>query len=197
MDDAVLRSLVKWPNVPAAYGWLALDRRGNWSIKGERIANRTVIDFIGRNYSCDARGRWFFQNGPQRVFVSLAYTPYVVRTEPSADGLLLRTHTGALLEPGSAWLDDSGNLLLGIGDAVAVVHDQDLGEALDCLRRAVGAPLTDAELEAMLDNDNLPGDLVLALGGVVRPLGRVAASAVARRFGFDPNPRPDPGEPEC
>ncbi|TMH99667.1 MAG: DUF2946 family protein, partial [Betaproteobacteria bacterium] len=29
MDELVARSLAKWPNVPAVYGWLALDRRGN------------------------------------------------------------------------------------------------------------------------------------------------------------------------
>ena len=27
MDDAVLRSMAKWPNVPDVYGWLSLDRR--------------------------------------------------------------------------------------------------------------------------------------------------------------------------
>jgi len=40
VDEAVLRSIAKWPNVPAVYGWLKLDRRGNWLIKGERIANQ-------------------------------------------------------------------------------------------------------------------------------------------------------------
>jgi hypothetical protein len=183
--------------VPAAYGWLALDRRGNWSIKGERIANRTVIAFIGRNYGCDPRGRWFFQNGPQRVYVSLAYTPFVARTEPSADGLQVRTHTGTEFVPGSAWLDDAGNLLVGVDDTVAVIHDQDLGEALGCLRRGCGAPLTDTELEEVLIGNPLPGDVVLALGGVARPVARLEAAAVARRFAFEPNPRPDPGEPEC
>src|SRR5438552_19015449 len=81
MDAMVARSLAKWPNVPAVYGWLELDRRGNWKIKGERIANQALRDFIGRNYGRDESGRWFFQNGPQRVYVTLAYTPLVLHYE--------------------------------------------------------------------------------------------------------------------
>src|SRR3990170_3644456 len=34
IDDIVIRAMAKWPNVPVVYGWLALDRRGQWSIKG-------------------------------------------------------------------------------------------------------------------------------------------------------------------
>ena len=46
MDPAVLRAMARWPQVPAVYGWLALDRRGNWLIKAERIANPLVAEFI-------------------------------------------------------------------------------------------------------------------------------------------------------
>jgi len=197
MDQAVLRSIAKWPNVPAAYGWLALDRRGNWAIKGARIANPAVTTFIGRNYACDARGRWFFQNGPQRVFVSLAYTPYVLRTEPSPGGLLVRTHTGTAVTPSSAWLDDTGSVLLGFDQTVGVVHDQDLAETLGCLRWRSGTPPSDAQLEAIVSNAGVPEDVWMAIGGVSRAVGRVQATAVARRFAFDPTPQPDPGEPEC
>ena len=84
MDEAVARSMARWPNVPAVYGWLSLDRRGNWRIKGERIGNAALRDFIARNYLADERGCWFFQNGPQRVFVELAYTPLVVHYEGDA-----------------------------------------------------------------------------------------------------------------
>jgi len=27
MDDIVIRGMLKWPDVPAVYGWLSLDRR--------------------------------------------------------------------------------------------------------------------------------------------------------------------------
>ena len=35
-------------------------------------------DFIARNYEADEHGRWFFQNGPQRVFVDLELAPLVL-----------------------------------------------------------------------------------------------------------------------
>ena len=91
MDDSVLRAMAKWPNVPAVYGWLALDRRGRWLLRDEPIANRAAVRFIDRNYGVDDGGRWYFQNGPQRVFVRLDYTPWVLRLR--VDGGL-DTHTG-------------------------------------------------------------------------------------------------------
>ena len=57
MDESVLQAIAKWPNVPAVYGWLELDRRGRWLIKGDRIANPAVTGFIGRNYAADERDR--------------------------------------------------------------------------------------------------------------------------------------------
>jgi hypothetical protein len=196
MDDSVLRALTKWPNVPAAYGWLALDRRGNWSVKGERIGNAALLDFIGRNYGRDERGRWFFQNGPQRVFVRLEYTPYVLRTEPAALAPRLRTHTGMPVGPRAAWLDDAGSLLVEFRDGVGVVHDRDLLETLSCLREASGAALSDDALEALVQASETPA-VVLAIDGGTLPVGRIHAAAVPARFGFDPEPRPAPGEPEC
>ena len=101
MDEIVIRAIAKWPNVPAVYGWLSLDRRGNWAIKGERIRNPLIAEFIARNYAHDERGRWFFQNGPQRVFVRLAYTPLVYRTR-AGDGLAFLSHTGQARGAGAA-----------------------------------------------------------------------------------------------
>src|SRR5215475_996884 len=107
MDEIVLRAMQKWPSVPSVYGWLAVDRRGNWSIKGERIVNPVITGFIGRNYAADERGRWYFQNGPQKVFVTLAYAPFVLRTQRDPSGMLgLTAHTGAtVVDPREALLD--------------------------------------------------------------------------------------------
>ena len=69
VDAVVLRAMAKWPNVPAVFGWLSLDRRGRWLLRGEPIGNAAARQFISRNYQSDPHGRWFFQNGPQRVFV--------------------------------------------------------------------------------------------------------------------------------
>jgi DUF2946 family protein len=122
MDEIVARSLAKWPNVPAVYGWLELDRRGNWRIKGEKIGNVALREFIGRNYACDAAGRWFFQNGPQRVYVRLAYTPFVVHYE----GERLFDQCGGAVEPIETYLDDEGSVLVLGGRGVGLVDDRDL-----------------------------------------------------------------------
>ena len=138
MDDAVARSLARWPNVPAVFGWLELDRRGNWRIKGERIGNAALREFIARNYAGDEQGRWFFQNGPQRVYVSLAYTPFVLHYE----GERLFDHCGAPAEALETWLDDEGSVLIRARQGIGLVDDRDLaryadsGEKLPRIRRA-------------------------------------------------------------
>jgi hypothetical protein len=133
MDDAVLRSLAKWPNVPDVYGWLSLDRRGNWLLKGERIGNQAFKDFISRNYAPDSRGRWYFQNGPQRVFVALAYTPLVVHLEGEA----LIDHCGRPFRCEQAFLDEEGSVLMQGKPGVGLLDDRDLAAYAD---RAQGLP---------------------------------------------------------
>ena len=138
MDEIVARSLAKWPNVPAVYGWLELDRRGNWLIKGERIGNAALREFIGRNYEADERGRWFFQNGPQRVYVTLGYTPLVVHYE----GERLFDHCGRPFTCKNAYQDDEGSVLLEGEQGIALLDDRDLdryaeqAEVLPLIRRA-------------------------------------------------------------
>ena len=140
MDDIVMRSMAKWPDVPDVYGWLSLDRRGNWLIRStsatpsfERIGNTALREFIARNYTSDPRGCWYFQNGPQRVFVSLAYTPLVIRFE----GAMLVDHCGRPFQPEQAYLDDEGSVLM-LGPAGAgLLDDRDLAGYAD---RAAGLP---------------------------------------------------------
>ena len=127
MDALVSQAMAKWPNVPAVYGWLSLDRRGNWRIKGERIANQALRDFISRNYESDSAGRWYFQNGPQRVYVTLDYTPLVVHY----DGDELRDHCGRPFAARETYLDDEGSVLLAGEDTVALLDDRDLARFAD------------------------------------------------------------------
>ena len=140
MDGIVARSIAKWPDVPDVYGWLALDRRGNWLLKGERIGNQALRDFISRNYASDSRGRWYFQNGPQRVFVTLAYAPLVVHFEGDA----LFDHCGRPFEAGQAYQDEEGSILLAGRVGLALLDDRDLARFAD---QAEGLPrLAAAEL---------------------------------------------------
>ena len=122
MDEIVARSLAKWPNVHAVYGWLDLDRRGNWLIKGERIGNVALREFIARNYAADAQGGWFFQNGPQRVYVRLAYTPFVMYYE----GERLFDHCGSPVEALETFVDDEGSVLIRGSHGIGLLDDRDL-----------------------------------------------------------------------
>jgi hypothetical protein len=131
VDEIVARSLAKWPDVPAVYGWLSLDRRGNWLIRSahgatprfERIGNPALREFIGRNYDADERGCWFFQNGPQRVFVALAYTPLVVHFE--GEGLV--DHCGRPYAGDTPYQDEEGSVLIAArGKGIALLDDRDL-----------------------------------------------------------------------
>ena len=128
MDEIVLRGMAKWPDVPAVYGWLSLDRRGQWLIKGERISNPLVTEFIGRNYARDERGCWFFQNGPQRVFVVLDFAPFVYRVvSPEGSPLALETHNSKPVSTVTgAWIDENGAALLETEHGIGAVHDRDL-----------------------------------------------------------------------
>jgi hypothetical protein len=162
VDEIVLRAQAKWPDVPDVYGWLALDRRGQWLLRNpsldtfEPIGNVALREFIARNYSSDPRGRWFFQNGPQRVFVRLAYTPLVVRTS----GTSFKDQCGRTFESRVEMLDEEGSLLLAGTDTVALLDDRDLAEFAD------------------------------ARGDLVQSLARIESAAVPQRFGFVPEPGP-------
>ena len=127
MDAVVARAMAKWPNVPAVYGWLSLDRRGNWRIKNQAVGNPALREFIGRNYQPDESGRWYFQNGPQRVYVALAYAPLVAHYEGDA----LFDHCGRPLRMTEAYLDDEGSVLIAGGAGIALLDDRDLARIAD------------------------------------------------------------------
>src|SRR4051794_36684273 len=127
MDDIVAAALRKWPNVPHCYGWLALDARGDWymrddriqaagpfpRVKGSRIDHEKLREFIARNYAVDPSGAWFFQNGPQRVYVELEAAPWVWRLQLDASaGVIVTSHTGLAARAGEAFIDESGRLFL-------------------------------------------------------------------------------------
>jgi Protein of unknown function (DUF2946) len=147
MDPIVEAALKKWPNVPHCYGWLALDARGDWymrddriqaagpfpQVKGSRIQHEKLLAFIGRNYAADERGRWFFQNGPQRVYVELECVPWVWRLQVAAEGgaCEVRSHTGLVAVPDAAWIDEAGWLYLSTDLGLGLVHTLDMGLAAD------------------------------------------------------------------
>jgi hypothetical protein len=144
MDDIVRQALAKWPNVPHCYGWLGLDARGNWYMRDDRVQaagpfptpkgsllrHEKLVDFIHRNYDHDANGQWFFQNGPQRVYVELEAAPMVWRV---ADDGRVEAHTGQPAQVRSCLVDELGHLYLDTDLGLGLVHTLDMGPAADLL----------------------------------------------------------------
>ena len=162
MDDIVKAALKKWPNVPDVRGWLGLDARGEWwlrderaqaagafpQVKGSRIEHEGLRDFIGRNYEADAAGCWFFQNGPQRVYVELEAAPWVWRLQGDAASPRLASHTGAQARFESAWVDEDERLFLATDLGLGLVHTLDMDAAADAIEAGTWTPAraTHAEL---------------------------------------------------
>jgi DUF2946 family protein len=201
MDEIVLRGMAKWPDVPAVYGWLGLDRRGQWLIKGERIPNPLVTEFIGRNYARDGRGCWYFQNGPQRVFVVLEYAPFVLRTvNRESDPLELRTHNGkAVTRVNGVWVDEGGVVLVDSEHGVGTVHDRDLERLVPCLVDAGARPVDEAALDGLMEalERGRPAALWLSFGGSKLKINPIVSGDVPKRFRFVAQPEPPPGEEVC
>ena len=81
-------------------------------LPGQVIGHRALNEFISRNYACDSLGRYFFQNGPQRVFITLDATPWVARITPSENGLALISQCNNPIEASGALSDETGNIYI-------------------------------------------------------------------------------------
>ncbi|TAL55613.1 DUF2946 family protein [Pandoraea sp.] len=196
MDEIVKQALAKWPNVPHCFGWLALDRRGVWRMRdeaaqraghlGEPIRHTALNGFINRNYGRDDSGQWYFQNGPQRVYVELAYTPFVLRLDWRDETPTLTDQTGEPFEPVACLLDDEGNVLFesaataGASAHIGVLHDHDLGLL--------------AEHDALPDELPAPPHEARLRWGAIRtlPLRAVARASLPARYGYEPHPAAKP-----
>ena len=189
MDERVLKALKQWPDVPDAYGWLALDRRGRWLLRGELISNYKVREFINRNYVRTEAGSYAFQNGPQRVHVDLEITPFVARCHTDDSRLQLDLHTGqAAGTIRAAVLDTAGNVVLDTEHGAALIHDQDLHRILARLTGPDGKPLDDSQLELALDAPD-EHDLHLQLGDARQvPVEALGEQSLEQRFDFIAHP---------
>ncbi|MFT4192671.1 MAG: DUF2946 family protein [Comamonas sp.] len=168
MDDIVKQAMARWPNVPDCYGWLGLDARGDWYLrddltqaqggfvqaKGSVLRHDKLIAFIARNYLADAQGRWFFQNGPQRVFVELESTPWVWRLQADASAPAaaprVTSHTGLATQAEACLVDAQGHAYLATPLGLGRVHTQDMGVLADVLDAGLwqAEPVDGAQLPA-------------------------------------------------
>ena len=157
-----------WPTTQDAFGWLSLDPRGYWRIKGKRIDNPNLIEFINKNYESDKHGRYFFQNGNQRVFVNLTIAPFVIRVI-DVNPLQFITHTGVLIQKiDRIWFDKKKmNFILKTGSVFGSIDDRDLSHVYNTLINSTGSRLSESEQQhATNDNENLlPVDMFLDYKG--------------------------------
>ena len=156
MDDIVRAALKKWPSVPDCRGWLGLDARGNWymrddrvqaagpfpRVKGSLLRHEKLREFIHRNYEANADGAWFFQNGPQRVYVELEAAPLIYGIERAAGGgFALEAHTGARAKRVlDSWVDESGRLFVTTDLGFGLLRSLDMDVAADAVLQGAWAP---------------------------------------------------------
>lgn len=189
----------RWPNVPACYGWLSLDRRGVWRLQGEPVHHAGLLHFLNQGYQPAGDGSWFVANGPQKVFVDLDYTPWIYRLDtPEAGNLpdapetagtpggpgVLRTHTDQLAGAvETLFLDEEGNLLALAAPGIGLIDDRDLPALLAQCTEADGQPARDESFAALLDGE----DCLLYWQGL--PITPIQRTQVAVRFNFTASPR--------
>ena len=177
-----LSAIAKWPNVPACYNWLSLDRRGHWRLQGERLTHRGLIDFINRQYACDESGNWFVQNGPQRVFVQLDYTPWIFHL--SAGEVICHTGNQAG-QVERCFIDEEGNVILKTNSGIGLLDDRDLTFFIDqCL----------SEHNATVDEENwakiISGETTTKITWCDLLLSPIRKNQVAELFNFQASPQP-------
>jgi Protein of unknown function (DUF2946) len=188
MDEMVRRAMARWPNVPAVFGWLRLDRRGNWLLRlaeGEpsqfdRVTNPAFIQFINRNCASDSLGRHYFQNGPQRVYVTLDYTPWVARLNDNEDALI--THNELAISPWSAaYVDEDGAMILATNLGAALLIDRDLPRVVDSLVDSAGNAI---DAEVFFDRIAAGAVLEVSMLGQSTRVASIRRAHVPDHFGF-------------
>lgn len=181
-----MRAMAKWPNVPAVFGWLRLDRRGRWWIRDELVSNPGISAFIGRNYLADSQGRYFFQNGPQQVFVELEQAPWIFRLAgQDAVEPIFMDHVGNSVLPDGAGIDEQGVLYLMCSARIGVVDERDLIHLIELMTDANGRKADDLLLASWMEADVGAQTLWLALGnGLKLKLQRLSSEELPTQFGY-------------
>lgn len=133
--------------------------------KGSRLLHDKLVDFIQRNYEADEVGQWFFQNGPQRVYVELEATPLIWRVA-GGPGFAVVSHLGGSTSVTACCLDQYGCLYLHTPAGFGLVHSLDMNHAADAIEAGVWQP-----------EDVLAEALPLRFGFVRSPQGRQLTSS--------------------
>jgi hypothetical protein len=204
MDKSVLQAIERWPNVPAVFGWLSLTARGQWRLHpdgqamhgstGESISNPQILSFIDRNYACDDRHRWFFQNGPQRVYVRLDAAPWIINADNTTGALT--THTGLAVQRVKALaIDDAGHLYLETEHGYGLLIDRDLSRFIEHGTTAQGLALDSWSSQSRASTPNTTVTNLKTQWQACEqtlPLRRLATEVpIDQQLQFVANPMPD------
>lgn len=208
MDDQVVAAMSRWPDVPAVFGWLSLNRQGQWRIhpqgnsasasshgeaalaEGEAITNPQILQFINRNYCGDTQGRWYFQNGPQRVFVRLDSAPYILRTIGA--GPCLQTHNDLpVRDIRGWWVDDEGRLYASTEHGPGLIAGRDTVDVFEALRTADGQALLDVLDPAPPQQPVMLAPLYAGSQADTAPMHFCPAAQIPQQMGFTRFPAPD------
>lgn len=189
MDNSVIAAMARWPQVPDVYGWLSLNIRGQWRLHpqgdaisqphspGTSITSPQILHFINNNYSHDTLGQWYFQNGPQRVYVRLDAAPFIFHTtgEILATGMLgLCSHNHLSVgKVQSWWLDDDGRLYVQTNVGPGLIAGRDLSSVLQSLHTSTGSSVLDA----------LPSESPLRLADGT-DFAQASAANIAKTLGY-------------
>jgi hypothetical protein len=152
------------------------------------IHHITLNEFISRNYAHDSFGRFFFQNGPQRVFVTLDATPFIARIFPSEIGPQLLTQCGTEIKPQGALSDEKGNIYI-TGLFQQSFSDQIDGVVFTKTESLSAALLHDHDLDLFSEQSQVQEDACSFRGswqwkGNQLPIEPIHSSELANRFNF-------------
>lgn len=203
MDEQVLAAMKKWPNVPAAYGWLSLNARGLWRFhhhgdfaadpEGDTIENQQLIEFFNRNYETTDNGAWYIQNGPQKAFVNLPYAPFILFYDNAQQ--ILSTHHGHVVSIVKHWyFSDDGRIFAQTDVGPAMLTARDASSFINDAKRLDGSDVVSRELNEHDIEDLVTGasfELCLSTAKVdlIAPCSYLESNKAEEILGFVKQPK--------
>jgi hypothetical protein len=203
MDEQVLAAMKKWPNVPAAYGWLSLNARGLWRFhhhgdfvadpEGDTIENHQLIQFFNRNYETTDNGAWYIQNGPQKAFVNLPYAPFILFYDNAQQ--ILSTHHGHVVNTVKHWyFSDDGRIFAQTDVGPAMLTDRDAPSFINDAKRldgsdAVSRELNEHDIEDLVTGASFELCLSTAKVDLIAPCSYLESNKAEEILGFVKQPK--------
>lgn len=163
-------------------------------LPGKVIDHIALNEFIVRNYASDMAGRYFFQNGPQRVYVTLAAAPWVVRLIPGEQHPHLITQCQSPMTPTGALSDEQGNIYI-TGSIQQTITQNLTEQPFEVKEMPSVALLHDHDLDHFSELAKLREEACSFGGswiwhGQQLPLDPIHSDELSQRFGFIKHPVP-------